>query len=237
MNFEDGRARCNQDSQDASASGFLHLPMPRSDAENQIYIDLIESSTATSANTPRNTFLGITEVYPQTDPRSWVLEDGSPATHFNWFPGEPNDLNAEPFVLLYPSGFPPNGSQIDIDRTPWNGTQHQFKTVCSYYLPAEAQGLCPWLNDFQCDLDESKFVEAGYNYEMIVENAQNYDYFHFNAPDWSNDIHIGFSNGFSGHDDSKWEIVIGGWTGTKHVIRDGNASPTHGLVQKQNPNR
>merc|ERR1712168_1541703 len=55
--------------------------------------------------------------------------------------------------------------------------------------------------------------------------------------DWSNDIHIGFQNGFSGHDDSKWEIVIGGWAGTKHVIRDGNASPTHGLVQKENPSR
>lgn len=146
MNFEDGRARCNQDSEDASASGFLHMPMPRSDAENQIYIDLIESSLATSANSHRNTFLGITEVYPQTSPRSWVLEDGSPATHFNWHPNEPNDLNTEPFVLLHP----PSGTWNDIGGTRPNGTQHQLKIVCSYYLPAEAQGLCPWLSDFQC---------------------------------------------------------------------------------------
>ena len=146
MNFDDGRARCDQDSQDASASGFLHLPMPRSDAENQIYIDLIESSSATSVNSPRNTFLGITEVYPQTSPRSWVLEDGSPATHFNWYPGEPNDLNTEPFVLLHP----PSGTWNDIGATRPNGTQHQLKIVCSYYLPAEAQSLCPWLSDFQC---------------------------------------------------------------------------------------
>ena len=234
MNVEDGRARCNQDSEDASVSGFLHMPMPRSDAENQIYIDLIESSLATSANSPRNTLLGINEVYPQTSPRSWVLENGSPATYFNWYTGEPNDLNTEPFVLLHPTL---GGKWNDISANRPNGTPYLLKIVCSYYLPVEAQGLCPWLSDFQCDLDEAKFVEAGYNYEVIVENAQNYDYFQFNAENWSNDIHIGFQNGFSGHDDSKWEIVIGGWAGTKHVIRDANASPTHGLVQKENPNR
>ena len=89
----------------------------------------------------------------------------------------------------------------------------------------------------ECDLDESKFVEPGYSYEVIAQSAQIYDYFQFNAPDWSNDIHIGFQNGFSGHDDSKWEIVIGGWGGTKHVIRDANLTPGQGLVQKENPNR
>ena len=101
----------------------------------------------------------------------------------------------------------------------------------------KAQELVASLGPNYCDLDESQFVDAGYNYEMLVENAQNYDYFQFNASDFTNDIHIGFSNGFSGHDDSKWEIVIGGWTGTKHLIRDGNASPINGLVQKQSPNR
>ena len=105
------------------------------------------------------------------------------------------------------------------------------------YTLLKAQELVESLGPNYCDLDESKFMAAGYNYEMIVENAQNYDYFQFNAPDFTNDIHIGFSNGFSGHDDSKWEIVIGGWTGTIHVIRDGNSSPLYGLVKKQNPNR
>ena len=106
------------------------------------------------------------------------------------------------------------------------------------YTLYKAQELVESLGPNYCGLDESKFVDAGYIYEMIVENAENTnDYFQFNAPDFTNDILIGFSNGFNGHDDSKWEIVIGGWTGTKHVIRDGNSSPIYGLVQKQNPNR
>ena len=101
----------------------------------------------------------------------------------------------------------------------------------------KAQELVASLGPNYCGLDESQFVEAGDQLEMLVENAQNYDYFQFNASDFTNDIHIGFSNGFSGHDDSKWEIVIGGWTGTIHVIRDENSSPLYGLVKKQNPNR
>ena len=105
------------------------------------------------------------------------------------------------------------------------------------YTLLKAQELVESLGPNYCDLDKYKFVAAGYNYEMIFENAQNYDYFQFNAPDFTNDILIGISNGFSGHDDSKWEIVIGGWTGTIHVIRDGNSSPLYGLVKKQNPNR
>ena len=103
------------------------------------------------------------------------------------------------------------------------------------YTLLKAQELVESLGPNYCDLDESKFVAEGYNYEMIVENAQNYDYFQFNAPDFTNDILIGFSNGFSGHDDSKWEIVIGGWEGLQHVIRDGNSLPP--LVKKSNANR
>ena len=86
-----------------------------------------------------------------------------------------------------------------------------------------------------CNLDVTKFVDAGYNYKIYLQNAQKYDYLQFNAPDFNNDIHIGFSNGFSGHDDSKWEIVIGGWEGLQHVIRDGNSLPP--LVKKLNANR
>ena len=41
-----------------------------------------------------------------------------------------------------------------------------------------------------------------------------------------------FSDGFNGHADNKWEIVIGGWNASKHVIRDGNQTPIGGLVSK-----
>ena len=36
-------------------------------------------------------------------------------------------------------------------------------------------------------------------------------------------VSIGFSNGYTGHNDEKWEIVAGGALGTEFVIRNGNA--------------
>ena len=59
----------------------------------------------------------------------------------------------------------------------------------------------------------------------------NFNYIKFDCRNIANDIHIGYSK-TSGHDDQKWEIVIGGWSGTKSVIRDKNqgeslASVTH----------
>ena len=84
-------------------------------------------------------------------------------------------------------------------------------------------------------LDISRFFQAKYQYQVMGGNAQTYDYFHINAPDFDKGINIGFSNGFNGHDDTKWEIVIGGWNGKEHVIRDRNRGPK--LAQKKNPNR
>ena len=84
-------------------------------------------------------------------------------------------------------------------------------------------------------LDVSRYFNTRYWYQVMGGNVQNYDYFHFNAPNFSNDIHIGFSNGFNGHNDAKWEIVLGGWSGKKHVIRARNQGPN--LAQKSNSNR
>ena len=39
--------------------------------------------------------------------------------------------------------------------------------------------------------------------------------------DFTNDLHIGFSAS-DGHNDKKWEIVIGGWNGGASVIRSQN---------------
>ena len=42
-------------------------------------------------------------------------------------------------------------------------------------------------------------------------------------------ISIGFSNGYTGHADAKWEIIAGGNLGREFVIRPGNAG-THFAV-------
>ena len=57
---------------DAAVSGFLSLPMPRSEAENQIYFDLIRPGR--QAGTAA--FLDITEILPVTNPRSWPMIHG-----------------------------------------------------------------------------------------------------------------------------------------------------------------
>merc|ERR1719421_1008745 len=87
------------------------------------------------------------------------------------------------------------------------------------------------------DLDVTKFFNTKYNYQLIDENVLDYDFFHFNAKDFTNDIHIGFSNGFNGHNDKKWEIVLGAWEGKQHVIRDQNQKPLQGLTTIKNNDR
>ena len=86
-------------------------------------------------------------------------------------------------------------------------------------------------------MDVSKHFPLKYDYQFIGNHVEYYDYFHFNAPDFSHGIHIGFSEGFKGHHDSKWEIVLGGWYGTRHLIRDKNQRPVEGIVSKNNSNR
>ena len=84
-------------------------------------------------------------------------------------------------------------------------------------------------------LDVSRYFNTNNWYQVIGGNAQNYDYFHINAQDFSSDIFIGFSTGFNDHNDAKWEIVIGGWGGKQHVIRDRNRGPI--LASKTNSDR
>ena len=60
-----------------------------------------------------------------------------------------------------------------------------------------------------------------YNYQVVFDDAQNYAWFEIDASQISNDAHIGISK-FSGHTDSKWEIVLGGWSGSRSVLRDRN---------------
>ena len=126
--------------------------------------------------------------------------------------------------------------------------QHLFRPPFSKSVisndPFHSVFLCTFIivqtpvSDFRpCNFDETQFIPSGYNYQKILDDAHTYDYFQFNAPDFSNDVVIGFSNSFTGHDDAKWEIVLGAWFGTKDVIRDANLSPVEGIVQTNNDDR
>ena len=139
-NFNDGRARCDQDSDEAGVPGFLSFPMPKSHFENQIYYDIVSSSYGILSSHAYDTaYLDIVEVLPITNPRSWVYRDGSPATYLNWDPDQPNNPSTEHNV------------QIGWDQTSkWNNllSTSLKPIVCTYSLPAGAQNTCPWLYDF-----------------------------------------------------------------------------------------
>ena len=106
------------------------MPMPRNDAENQIYYDIVSGGLA---------YLDIVEVLPNTSPRSWVYRDGSPVTYFKWASGEPNYPDREHNV------------EISWVGSSWNNLPATATKliVCTYSLPAGAQNTCPWLNDFE----------------------------------------------------------------------------------------
>ena len=73
-------------------------------------------------------------------------------------------------------------------------------------------------------LDFSNFknfeTSTDYKYMVVYDNLQEYKTISFEC-EISNDIHIGIAK-TPGDKDPKFEIVIGGWRGTKSVIRDRN---------------
>ena len=81
-------------------------------------------------------------------------------------------------------------------------------------------------------LEKSVTVRNEYKYHVACENAHEYDYFGIDGSEISNDIHIGLSK-FTGHTDKKWEIVIGGWSGTQSVIRLRDATTNIQYVAQQ----
>jgi len=74
------------------------------------------------------------------------------------------------------------------------------------------------------------FVPNNYDYKVMYDNADTFKSFDIDASDFTNDIHIGFS-ATDGHEDKKWEIVLGGWSGTRSVIRSKNQWPAHGHAE------
>ena len=69
--------------------------------------------------------------------------------------------------------------------------------------------------------------EDAYNYQAVFSNLDEFSGFTFTAPDFNHDIHIALSK-HDVHEDRKWEIVLGGWKGTKSVIRSANQQPKEG---------
>ena len=134
--FTAARATCDEDSIAAGAPGFLHLPMPRNDAENEIYLDIVQQRVA---------WLDITEVRGTEpgEPRSYVYRDGSPVTYFNWEPNEPNS-RADNYVEI----FGRFGGSTDGQ---WNDNVEwvRMHTICTYLLEAGAENTCTWLTELQ----------------------------------------------------------------------------------------
>ena len=136
MTHEEAQTLCDQHSDEAGFSGFLHLPMPRNEKENQIYLDIIKSEE-------QNAWLDIAEVQPPTSPRSWVYKDGSAATWTNWESGEPNNWNGD------------LETQADMKSTngKWTDAPPSYccnrRAVCTYFLPAGSEEKCPWLYDYE----------------------------------------------------------------------------------------
>ena len=135
LGLRDARAVCDQDSEAVVAAGFLHLPMPQSEGENQVYRSLI-------AESGEHVWLDIDEVMPRRSPRTWVYRDGSPVTWFNWDSGEPNNsLNSNE-----------NQVEMKIKNGKWNDRPDNADyraAVCSYFLPAGAENDCNWLREFE----------------------------------------------------------------------------------------
>ena len=65
-------------------------------------------------------------------------------------------------------------------------------------------------------------VPNKYDYQKVDEAAHFKDYFRISSNNMTNDIHLGLSDGYNCHGDDKWEIIIGGWNGTQHVMSDRN---------------
>merc|ERR1712123_323701 len=88
------------------------------------------------------------------------------------------------------------------------------------------------VGDTSCGNTTKSFTtnSTEYNYKVLFDDADQYDFFSIDA-NLTNDAHIGFS-AEQDHNATKWEIVIGGWNGTRSVVRSGNQDPIFGLVEQ-----
>ena len=152
LNFDSGRAKCEEDSNKVSSvSDFLHLPMPQNEDENKIYHEIVKDYAT-------HVYLDITEVKPQTQPRSWELKNGTSAMWFNWV-ASPSKITVDkgglnkPYIQLLrdtPGGKNVGGwVEVGAQENSMTGEHELPKadTVCTYFLPAYSIDYCPWLRD------------------------------------------------------------------------------------------
>ena len=91
MHFEPARQQCTQESADAAThlgdqtvKGFLHLPMPKNDAENELYIGLPYESFLVQ----NHHVIAIDQIWTDitrvgnTD--EWEYPDGTSPSFFDW---------------------------------------------------------------------------------------------------------------------------------------------------------
>ena len=135
MHFEPARQQCTQESADAAThlgdptvEGFLHLPMPKNDAENELYIGLSYEAFWTDITRVGNT-------------DEWEYPDGTSPSFFDWGGGEPNDPVGEHNIEIV--GELSNGHWNDVNQN------NDRTVVCTYTLPAGAEETCPWLRNFE----------------------------------------------------------------------------------------
>ena len=105
--------------------------MPKNYDENQIYADILTQSGNDHA------WLDITEEdNGDSATRAWRFRDGTPVTWTIWNSGEPNNENENERNVEILA----NGRWNDYD-----GSKYKRLTICSYFLPKEAETKCPWL--------------------------------------------------------------------------------------------
>ena len=153
LDFNSGRAKCEEDSSKVSSvSDFLHLPMPQNEDENKIYHDIVKDYDF-------NVYLDITEVVPQTTPRSWELKNGTSPMWFNWvvLPSKITVDKGTPYIQMLRDtpGGRNEGYWLEVGEE-WNSMEGKYELpegdiVCTYFLPAYSIDYCPWLRDFEDD--------------------------------------------------------------------------------------
>ena len=168
LTLADARARCAQDSKDAGAPGFLHLPRPTTHVLNAFYFDLYMSQAKDD-----NFWIDISEVLPMKNPRDWIFADGSTVSWYNWNSHEPNNYNnaGEHSVHVLSNG--------KWNDRPDSGTS---EFICVSHIFTDAENICPWtarpgLLVQDCSYDEETCIKDFQRNTMIYQDITVYKSF------------------------------------------------------------
>ena len=151
MRFYEGVAQCNQDTMNvtdpySNVDNFLHLPRPRSNEDNQIYMSTINHRID-------EVWLDITvglPTYSSKESIPWQYNDSSPVEWFNWDSRQPYEIyrnnrykNEKWSRKMYVS-MQSNGLWKDI----YMGANLLNDVICTFALSPGAVNTCTWLNNY-----------------------------------------------------------------------------------------